>query len=201
MTTTHDQMDAVTKQLAPIPVDFVVEEGLATKNTETARRPLMSLIEHWAEKTGDCSAARPYVVRLLPGKDQGARLDERTVLQLLTPKYRPAEKVAQLREILTEVDAFIVQNPGRWTWMHVMRVMKDAAIINTNIISQFENLIRWLLPYKKKDTVRKSGKSIIMEPERPWHRWRCDNTTLKENESFHYEMCKQVSQQFESLTD
>ena len=52
--------------------------------------------------------------------------------------------------------------------------MKDAAIINTNIISQFENLIRWLLPYKKKDTVRKSGKSIIMEPERPWHRWRCD---------------------------
>ena len=201
MTATPDHMESATQTLAPIPVDFVVGEGLALKQEDPARRPLATLIEHWAEKSGDSEAARPYVAQLMPDAGQTASTEGRSYVHLLTPKYRQAEKIAQLKEILTELDLIIVQNTGRCTWMHVMRVMKDAAIINTNIISQFENLIRWLLPYKKKDTVRKSGKSIIMEPERPWHRWRCDNTTLKENESSHYEMCKQVSQQFESLTD
>lgn len=202
MTATSDHMESATQTLAPIPVDFVVGEGLALKQEDPARRPLVALIEHWAEKSGDSEAARPYVAQLMPDAEQTASPASRSFSHLLTPKYRHAEKIAQLKEILAELDLIIVQNTGRCTWMHVMRVMKDAAIINTNIISQFGNLICWLLPYNKKvDAVRKSGTSEILKPERPWHRWRCDGSTLKHDETFHYEMCKEVSRMFESLTD
>ena len=80
------------------------------------------------------------------------------------------------------------------------RRMTDAGILGTNIVSQFDNLICWLLPDKKKDSVRKSGKYIIMMTDRPWHRWQGDGSSVKEGESHHIMMCKQISKLFEPLT-
>jgi len=193
-------MEETSNKLNPIPVSFVVDAGLHAPATEAKRQPYISLISDWAVSEGRAAAAEPYVNQLQPGKKHEKQQDGRELRKLLKPNYRDEHSIQTLKEILEEADNGIVNNPGTWTWAHVMRVMTDAGILGTNIVSQFDNLICWLLPDKKKDSVRKSGKYIIMMTDRPWHRWQGDGSSVKEGESHHIMMCKQISKLFEPLT-
>lgn len=193
-------MEETSNMLNPIPVSFVVDAGLHAPATEAKRKPYISLISDWAASEGRAEAAEPFVNQLQPGKKQEKQLDEREMKKLLKPNYRDEHSIQTLKEILEEVDNEIVNNPSTWTWAHVMRVMTDAGILGTNIYSQFDNLIRWFLPDKKKESVRKHGDYIIMETDRPWHRWQGDGSTIKDGESHHIMMCKQISKLFEPLT-
>ena len=184
------------RELTPIPASFVVEEGLKAKNTEVKRQPYIDIISHWAEREGMSESAKSYVDQLIP--NQCNTQDPRKMKDLLKLKYRSDEFIENLRAVLTEVNSVIVHNPGTWTWAQVMRVMTDASILNTNIASKFESLVLWLLPDKKKESVRKHGDYCIMDASAPWYRWRGDNSQV-EHEARNYMMCKEISQLFESI--
>lgn len=186
--------------LRAIPVDFVVEAGLKANATEAKRRPYISLISDWAGSEGMPEAAEPYVSRLRPEGHQDTRLNEKEARMMLKPRYRDDESMNLLKEILAELDAYITQNPGTWTWAHVMRVMKDGGILNTSINSQFDSLVCFFVPGKKKDSVRKNGDYMIMKPIVAWMRWGGDNSHV-DNEVYHYTTCKAVYQVFKALIE
>ena len=104
------------KQLLPaIPVDFVVTTGLKANATEAKRRPYISLIADWARHEGMAEASESYISRLRLEGSQVAQLNEQALKVLLKPKYRDEESIALLRQILSEVDIRIRQNPNTWT--------------------------------------------------------------------------------------
>ena len=188
------------QSLPAISVDFVVEAGLKSKPTEAKRQPYISLISDWASLMGMPGAAEPFVSRLRPGIYQSGTMDENQLKMLLKQKYRDEESIVLLREILAEVDVYISQNPNKWTWAHVMRVMIDGVILNTSINSKFDNLICWLVPGKKKDSVRKNGDYMIMTSGVSWQRWSGDNSYV-DNEAQNYMICKEIYQQFKKLIE
>ena len=144
----HVKMNDTEKRLTPIPVDFVVEQGLKER-TEAKRRPYRTLITAWAEHEGKAEQGETVASRLNTGNEVERLKDLQDLPNSISPKFRKGEKAEQL----------------------VMRVMMDEGLLMTNIPNKFDRLILSMLPGKGVDTVRKSGDYKIIKDSRSWHEW------------------------------
>ena len=64
----RDKMDSKETRLAPIPVDFVIEQGL-NEHTEAKRRPYRTLITTWANHEGMPEQGETIASQLNTGKE------------------------------------------------------------------------------------------------------------------------------------
>ena len=153
----REKMNDTEKRLTPIPVDFVVEQGLKER-TEAKRRPYRTLITAWAEHEGKAEQGETVASRLNTGNEVERLKDLQDLPNSISPKFRKGEKAEQLVMIIREINDK-VENDENWTWALVMRVM------------MFDRLILSMLPGKGVDTVRKSGDYKIIKDSRSWHEW------------------------------
>lgn len=144
----REKMNDTEKRLTPIPIDFVVEQGLKER-TEAKRRPYRTLITAWAEHEGKAEQGETVASRLNTGNEVERLKDLQDLPNSISPKFRKGEKAEQL----------------------VMRVMMDEGLLMTNIPNKFDRLILSMLPGKGVDTVRKSGDYKIIKDSRSWHEW------------------------------
>ena len=156
-------------QLTPIPVDFVIEQGLK-EHTEAKRRPYRTLITTWAKHEGKPEQGETIASQLNTGKEIERLTDLQNLPATIAPKYRKGQKAEQLVMIIREINTR-VENDDNWNWAMVMKVMLDEGLLMTNIPNKFDRLILSMIPDKGIDTVRKSGDYSILEERRSWHRW------------------------------
>ena len=190
-------MDSKETRLAPIPVDFVIEQGL-NEHTEAKRRPYRTLITAWAEHEGMSEQGETIVSQLDIEAKPEQKKDLHDLLDLLMPKYRKPEKLEQLVKIIEEVDKKVV-NDSNWTWAIVMKVMRDEGILLTNIPNKFEHLIRAMIPNKGIDKVRKNGDYLILEIKRPWYKW-ISNPHDDPEEAAKRAICEEIFEYFKEIT-
>lgn len=165
----REKMNDTEKRLTPIPIDFVVEQGLKER-TEAKRRPYRTLITAWAEHEGKAEQGETIASRLNTGNEVERLKDLQDLPNSISPKFRKGEKAEQLVMIIREINDK-VENDENWTWALVMRVMMDEGLLMTNIPNKFDRLILSMLPGKGVDTVRKSGDYKIIKDSRSWHEW------------------------------
>ena len=193
----RDKMDSKETRLAPIPVDFIIEQGLK-EHTEAKRRPYRTLITTWAEHEGMSEQGETIVSQLDIEAKPEQKKDLNDLLDLLMPKYRKPEKLEQLVKIIEEVDKKVI-NDNNWTWAIVMKVMLDEGILLTNIPNKFEHLIRAMLPGKSIDKVRKNGDYLILKIKRPWHKW-ISNPHDDPEEAAKRAICEEIFEYFKEIT-
>ena len=79
------------KQLTPIPVGFVIEQGLK-EHTEAKRRPYRTLITTWAKHEGMPEQGETIASQLNTGKEIERLTDLQDLPTTIGPKYRKGEK-------------------------------------------------------------------------------------------------------------
>ena len=176
-------------QLAAIPIDFVVKQGLQ-EHTEGKRRPYSTLIRSWAKDQGQAELGEEIASRLNTGKEPEKLKDLRNLPNSVAPKYRTGDKAEQLVAIVRKIDEKI-HNDSNWKWALVMKVMLDEGILITNIPNKFDRLISSMIPGKGIDTVRKSGDYDILEESRSWRNW-ISNPRDDWKEATKREICKEI---------
>jgi hypothetical protein len=159
-------------QLAAIPVDFVVEQGLQ-EHTEAKRRPYRSLIRTWAEHEGMTEQGEIAISRLSTNFGPERLKDLQNLPCSIAPKYRKGEKAELLVKIIRQINEQM-KNDSNWKWSYVMKVMLDEGILMTNVPNKFDRLICSMIPGKGIDTVRKNGNYSILEDQRSWSSWNPD---------------------------
>jgi len=182
--------------LTPIPVDFVIEQGLK-EHTEAKRRPYRTLITTWAAHEGKAETGEKVASQLNTGKEIERLTDLQNLPTSIAPKYRRGEKAEQLVMIIREVDAK-VENDENWKWSLVMKVMLDEGLLMTNIPNKFDRLVCSMIPGKGIDTVRKSGDYSIIEDRRSWHNW-ISNPHDDWKEAANREICEEIYAYFRPL--
>ena len=172
--------------LAPIAVDFVVEQGLQEK-TEAKRRPYIALIRRWAQHEGRAELGERLAspLTLVVG---APKLDSQ--LNQLTKKYREGERLQRLVRVVRDIDATIKVNCN-WTWAHVMRVLMDEGVLMTNIPNRFDRLMCSMIPGKGIDNVRKNGDYSLIETHRSWRSW-IENYKDDWEEANNRAICKEI---------
>ena len=86
-------------QLAAIPIDFVVNQGLQ-EHTEMKRRPYSTLIRTWAEHQGQAELGEKIASSLSIGKEPEKLKDLRNLPNSVASKYRTGDKAELLVAIL-----------------------------------------------------------------------------------------------------
>ncbi len=192
----RDKMDSKETRLTPIPVDFVIEQGL-NEHTEAKRRPYRTLITTWAEHEGMSEQGETIVSQLDTGKEIKRLKDLQDLPSTIAPKYRKGEKAEQLVMIIREINTR-VENDENWNWALVMKVMLDEGLLMTNIPNKFDRLMLSMIPGKGVDTVRKSGDYSIIEERRSWHRW-ISNPNDDWKEAANRTVCEEIYAYFRPL--
>ena len=183
-------------QLTPIPVDFVIEQGLK-EHTEAKRRPYRTLITTWANHEGKSEQGETIASQLNTGKEIERLTDLQNLPATIGPKYRKGEKAEKLVMIIREINSR-VENDENWNWALVMKVMLDEGLLMTNIPNKFDRLILSMIPDKGIDTVRKSGDYSILEEHRSWHRW-ISNPRDDWKEAANRSVCEEIYAYFRPL--
>ncbi len=165
----RDKMDSKETRLAPIPVDFVIEQGL-NKHTEAKRRPYRTLITAWAEHEGMSEQGEAIASQLNLGKEIERLKDLQDLPDSVHPKFRKGEKAEKLVMIIREINAKVI-NDSNWTWALVMKVMLDEGLIITNIRNRFDKLICMMVEDKGGGNVRNNGDFSVFQDSRSWHDW------------------------------
>lgn len=192
----HEEMNDTEKRLTPIPVDFVVEQGLKER-TEAKRRPYRKLITTWAEREGCTELGEMVACRLNTGKEVERLKDLQDLPTTISPKFRKGKKAERLVMIIREINAK-VENDENWTWALVMKVMLDEGLLMTNIANKFDRLIISMIPDKGIDTVRKSGDYNVKEDSRSWHEW-ISNPHDDWKEAANRSVCEEIYAYFSPL--
>ena len=192
----HEEMNDTEKRLTPIPVDFVVEQGLKER-TEAKRRPYRMLITTWAEREGCTELGEMVACRLNTGKEVERLKDLQDLPTTISPKFRKGKKAERLVMIIREINAR-VENDENWTWALVMKVMLDEGLLMTNIANKFDRLIISMIPDKGIDTVRKSGDYNVKEDSRSWHEW-ISNPHDDWKEAANRSVCEEIYAYFSPL--
>lgn len=192
----RDKMDSKETRLTPIPVDFVIEQGL-NEHTEAKRRPYRTLITTWAEHEGMSEQGEAIASQLDTGKEIKRLKDLQDLPSTIAPKYRKGEKAEQLVMIIREVNTR-VENDENWNWALVMKVMLDEGLLMTNIPNKFDRLMLSMIPGKGVDTVRKSGDYSVIEERRSWHRW-ISNPNDDWKEAANRTVCEEIYAYFRPL--
>lgn len=192
----RDKMDSKETRLTPIPVDFIIEQGLK-EHTEAKRRPYRTLITTWAEHEGMSEQGETIVSQLDTGKEIKRLKDLQDLPSTIAPKYRKGEKAEQLVMIIREVNTR-VENDENWNWALVMKVMLDEGLLMTNIPNKFDRLMLSMIPGKGVDTVRKSGDYSVIEDRRSWHRW-ISNPNDDWKEAANRTVCEEIYAYFRPL--
>ena len=192
----HEEMNDTEKRLTPIPVDFVVEQGLKER-TEAKRRPYRKLITTWAEREGYTELGEMVACRLNTGKEVERLKDLQDLPTTISPKFRKGKKAERLVMIIREINAR-VENDENWTWALVMKVMLDEGLLMTNIANKFDRLIISMIPDKGIDTVRKSGDYNVKEDSRSWHEW-ISNPHDDWKEAANRSVCEEIYAYFSPL--
>ena len=192
----HEEMNDTEKRLTPIPVDFVVEQGLKER-TEAKRRPYRKLITTWAEREGNTELGEMVACRLNTGKEVERLKDLQDLPTTISPKFRKGKKAERLVMIIREINAK-VENDENWTWALVMKVMLDEGLLMTNIANKFDRLIISMIPDKGIDTVRKSGDYNVKEDSRSWHEW-ISNPHDDWKEAANRSVCEEIYAYFSPL--
>lgn len=192
----HEEMNDTEKRLTPIPVDFVVEQGLKER-TEAKRRPYRTLITTWAEREGCTELGEIVACRLNTGKEVERLKDLQDLPTTISPKFRKGKKAERLVMIIREINAK-VENDENWTWALVMKVMLDEGLLMTNIANKFDRLIISMIPDKGIDTVRKSGDYNVKEDSRSWHEW-ISNPHDDWKEAANRSVCEEIYAYFSPL--
>lgn len=192
----RDKMDSKETRLTPIPVDFIIEQGLK-EHTEAKRRPYRTLITTWAEHEGMSEQGETIVSQLDTGKEIKRLKDLQDLPSTIAPKYRKGEKAEQLVMIIREVNTR-VENDENWNWALVMKVMLDEGLLMTNIPNKFDRLMLSMIPGKGVDTVRKSGDYSVIEERRSWHRW-ISNPNDDWKEAANRTVCEEIYAYFRPL--
>lgn len=192
----HEEMNDTEKRLTPIPVDFVVEQGLKER-TEAKRRPYRRLITTWAEREGNTELGEMVACRLNTGKEVERLKDLQDLPTTISPKFRKGKKAERLVMIIREINAK-VENDENWTWALVMKVMLDEGLLMTNIANKFDRLIISMIPDKGIDTVRKSGDYNVKEDSRSWHEW-ISNPHDDWKEAANRSVCEEIYAYFSPL--
>ena len=99
-------------QLAAIPIDFVVKQGLQ-EHTEGKRRPYSTLIRSWAENQGQAELGEKIASQLSTGKEPERLKDLRNLPNSVAPKYRTGDKAELLVAIVRKIDEKI-HNDSNW---------------------------------------------------------------------------------------
>ena len=162
-------------QLAAIPIDFVVKQGLQ-EHTEVKRRPYSTLIRTWAKDQGQAELGEEIASRLNTGKEPERLKDLRNLPNSVAPKYRTGDKA----ELLVN-----------WKWALVMKVMLDEGLLIVKIPNKFDRLICSMIPDKGIDTVRKNGDYSILDDTRSWRNW-ISNPHDDWQEAAKREICKEI---------
>ena len=183
-------------QLTPIPVDFVIEQGLK-EHTEAKRRPYRTLITTWAKHEGMPEQGETIASQLNTGKEIERLKDLQDLPTTIGPKYRKGEKAEKLVMIIREINSR-VENDENWNWALVMKVMLDEGLLMTNIPNKFDRLILSMIPGKGVDTVRKSGDYSVIEEHRSWHRW-ISNPHDDWEEAAKRSVCEEIYEYFKPL--
>ena len=157
------------KQLTPIPVGFVIEQGLK-EHTEAKRHPYRTLITTWAEHEGKPELGETIASRLNLGKEIERLKDLQDLPDSVHPKFRKGEKAEKLVMIIREINAKVI-NDNNWTWALVMKVMLDEGLIITNIRNRFDKLICMMVEDKGGGNVRNNGDFSVIQDSRSWHDW------------------------------
>ena len=165
----RDKMDSKETRLTPIPVDFVIEQGL-NKHTEAKRRPYRTLITAWAEHEGMSEQGEAIASQLNLGKEIERLTDLQDLPDSVHPKFRKGEKAEKLVMIIREINAKVI-NDSNWTWALVMKVMLDEGLIITNIRNRFDKLICMMVEDKGGGNVRNNGDFSVFQDSRSWHDW------------------------------
>jgi hypothetical protein len=165
----RDKMDSKETRLAPIPVDFVIEQGL-NEHTEAKRRPYRTLITAWAEHEGMSEQGEAIASQLNLGKEIERLKDLQDLPDSVHPKFRKGEKAEKLVMIIREINAKVI-NDSNWTWALVMKVMLDEGLIITNIRNRFDKLICMMVEDKGGGNVRNNGDFSVFQDSRSWHDW------------------------------
>lgn len=192
----REKMDSKETRLTPIPVDFVIEQGL-NEHTEAKRRPYRTLITTWAEHEGMSEQGETIVSQLDTGKEIKRLKDLQDLPSTIAPKYRKGEKAEQLVMIIREINTR-VENDENWNWALVMKVMLDEGLLMTNIPNKFDRLMLSMIPGKGVDTVRKSGDYSVIEERRSWHRW-ISNPNDDWKEAANRTVCEEIYAYFRPL--
>lgn len=192
----HEEMNDTEKRLTPIPVDFVVEQGLKER-TEAKRRPYRKLITTWAEREGNTELGEMVACRLNTGNEVERLKDLQDLPTTISPKFRKGKKAERLVMIIREINAK-VENDENWTWALVMKVMLDEGLLMTNIANKFDRLIISMIPDKGIDTVRKSGDYNVKEDSRSWHEW-ISNPHDDWKEAANRSVCEEIYAYFSPL--
>ncbi len=179
-------MDNVQDTLAPIAVDFVVEQGLQEK-TVAKRRPYISLIRRWAQREGRAELGERIASSLALAVGS-PKLDD--YLFALNAKYREGERLQQLMKAVLELDNMIKVN-SNWTWAHVMRVLMDEGVLMTNIPNRFDRLVCSMIPGKGIDNVRHNGNYDMVTSSRSWRNW-LDDYSIDWDEAINRAICKEI---------
>lgn len=165
----RDKMDSKETRLTPIPVDFVIEQGL-NEHTEAKRRPYRTLITAWAEHEGMSEQGEAIASQLNLGKEIERLKDLQDLPDSVHPKFRKGEKAEKLVMIIREINAKVI-NDSNWTWALVMKVMLDEGLIITNIRNRFDKLICMMVEDKGGGNVRNNGDFSVFQDSRSWHDW------------------------------
>lgn len=165
----RDKMDSKETRLTPIPVDFVIEQGLK-EHTEAKRRPYRTLITAWAEHEGMSEQGEAIASQLNLGKEIERLKDLQDLPDSVHPKFRKGEKAEKLVMIIREINAKVI-NDSNWTWALVMKVMLDEGLIITNIRNRFDKLICMMVEDKGGGNVRNNGDFSVFQDSRSWHDW------------------------------
>ena len=176
-------------QLAAIPIDFVVKQGLQ-EHTEVKRRPYSTLIRTWAKDQGQAELGEEIASRLKTSKEPERLKDLRNLPNSVAPKYRTGDKAELLVAIVRKIDEKI-QNDTNWKWALVMKVMLDEGLLIVKITNKFDRLICSMIPGKGIDTVRKNGDYSILDDTRSWRNW-ISNPHDDWQEAAKREICKEI---------
>lgn len=180
-------------QLTPIPIDFVIEQGL-NEHTETKRRPYRTLITAWAEREGKAELGETIACQLNTGKEIERLKEGQDLPDSVSTKYRKGEKAQQLVMIIREINTKVI-NDSNWNWALVMKVMLDEGLIITNIRHRFENLICMIVEDKGPGNVRNNGDFSVLHDKRSWHDW-ISNPHDDWKEAAKRETCQEIYEYF-----
>jgi len=191
-------MNSKKTQLTPIPIDFVVEQGLKEK-TEAKRRPYRMLITSWADHEQMSKEGEAIASQLNTGKGPEPLTNLQELPTSVALKFRKGEKAEQLVMIIREISN-MVDNDSNWTWALVMKVMMDEGLLMTNIPNKFSGLISSMVPGKGIDAARKNGNYNVINDTRSWRNW-ISNPGDDWEEATNRTICEEIYEHFKPLFD
>ncbi len=194
----HNDKNSKDSALTPIPVSFVVEQGLH-EHTEAKRRPYRTLITAWATHEDMVQQGEAAVSQLKIGNEPEQLKDLRNLPNSVGIKYRKGEKAEKLVMTIREISN-MVANDSNWNWALVMKVMLNEGLLITDIPNQFDRLICSMVPGKKPDSVRKNGNYDIIKSERSWREW-ISNSHDDWKEAVDRAICQQIFEMFKPILD